>query len=63
MDNDAHKIVYTSKSEIFGNVKGMLIEILNGGKLYEILFRTETERFDVLLPIILKMINSFQITK
>jgi hypothetical protein len=58
---EGHKIVYTSTSDLFGNVKGMLIEILKGGKLYEILYTTEPERYDELLPIIIKMTNSFQI--
>ena len=60
--NNAHKIVYTDNSELFGDVKGMLIETIKGDKIYEILYTTEPERYDELLPIIQEMINSFQIT-
>ena len=60
--NNAHKIVYTDNSELFGDVKGMLIETIKGDKIYEILYTTEPERYDELLHIIQKMINSFEIT-
>ena len=61
--NNAHKIVYTDNTQLFGDAKGMLIEIIKADKLYEILYTTKPQRYDELLPIIQEMINSFQITK
>jgi hypothetical protein len=40
----------------------MHIEALNGNKEYEILFTSEPDKYDSLLPTIQKMIDSFQIT-
>jgi hypothetical protein len=42
----------------------MPTEVLKGKKkLYDKLFTSEPEKFDILLPTIQKMIDSFQITK
>jgi hypothetical protein len=38
------------------------MEILKGNKLYDILFTAEPEKYDILLPTVQKMIDSFQIT-
>jgi serine/threonine-protein kinase len=58
----ANKIVHTYTDSKFGNVKAMLTDIRKGNKLYDLLFTSEPEKFDNLLPIIQKMIDSFQIT-
>ena len=58
----AYKIVDTYSDSKFGNVKSMSVELLKGNKLYDLLFTSEPEKFDVLLPTIQKMIDSFQIT-
>jgi hypothetical protein len=58
----AYKIVDVYSDSKFGNVKTMDILILNGKKLYEMLFTSEPEKFDILLPTVQRMIDSFQIT-
>jgi PsbP-like protein len=60
----AYKIVdtYNSKDK-FGNVKSMDVYVLKRTTMYELLFTSEPEKFDLLLPTVQKMINSFQITK
>jgi hypothetical protein len=60
----AYKIVdtYNSKDK-FGNVKSMDTYVLKGNKMYELLFTSEPEKFDILLPTVQRMIDSFQITK
>jgi eukaryotic-like serine/threonine-protein kinase len=59
----AYKIVDTyTDPDKFGNVKSMSIEVLKGNKQYDMLFTSEPEKFDNLLPTIQKMIDSFQIT-
>ena len=47
----------------FGNVKTM--DISPKGKqtqLYEMLFTSEPEKYDILLPTVQRMVDSFQIT-
>ena len=46
----------------FGNVKTMDILVLKGNKLYEMLFTSEPEKYDILLPTVQRMVDSFQIT-
>ena len=59
----AYKIVDTyTDPDIFGNVKTMDILILKGNKLYELQFTSEPEKYDILLPTVQRMIDSFQIT-
>jgi hypothetical protein len=41
----------------------MLVEILKGDKNYELLYTSEPEKYDQILPTIQKMIDSFEITK
>jgi PsbP-like protein len=59
----AYKIVdtYTDPNK-FGNVKTMDILVLKGNKLYELQFTSEPEKYDILLPTVQRMIDSFQIT-
>ena len=59
---NAYKIVDTYTDSKFKNAKSMHIEALNGNKEYEILFTSEPDKYDSLLPTIQKMIDSFQIT-
>lgn len=59
----AQKLVTTYSDSKFGNVKSMLVEMLKGDKQYEILYTSEPDKYDTLLPTIQKMVNSFQITK
>lgn len=62
--NSAYKIVHSfNEPTKFGEVKAMLIEIIKGNKQYELLYTAEPEKYDMLLPTIQKMIDSFQITK
>jgi eukaryotic-like serine/threonine-protein kinase len=62
-NNNVHRIVFTYNDSIFGDVKGMLVEILKGDKNYELLYTSEPEKYDQILPTIQKMIDSFEITK
>jgi PsbP-like protein len=59
----AYKIVNTyTDPDKFGNVKTMEILVLKGNKLYELQFTSEPEKYDILLPTVQRMIDSFQIT-
>ena len=48
----AYKLVDAYSDSKFGNIKAMNIEILKGNKLYELLFTSEPEKYDSLLPTI-----------
>jgi hypothetical protein len=49
-DIPAYKIVDMYSDSIFGNVKTMDTLLLKGSKLYEMLFTSEPEKYDILLP-------------
>src|SRR4029079_11561748 len=56
----AHKFLYNFTSGR-AEIKGMMIFTIHNGKLYEIKFFANADRFDIYLPIVQKMMDSFKI--
>jgi eukaryotic-like serine/threonine-protein kinase len=61
--NPAHKIVYTYSNPIVGITKAMDILTIKSDKLYFLSYNADTVKYSRYLPIIQKVIDSFQIIK
>jgi len=61
-DNPAYKLVYNGAEEGV-NLQAMLILTIKGDKAYIISYNAEPAKFSYYLPMLQKMIDSFQITK
>lgn len=59
----AHKIVYTYSNPIVGITKAMEILTIKHDKLYFLSYSGDATKYGIYLPIVQKMIDSFQITK
>jgi|SRR6188472_346627 len=61
--NPAHKIVYTYSNPIVGITKAMDILTIKSDKLYFLSYNADAVKYSRYLPIIQKVIDSFQIIK
>jgi eukaryotic-like serine/threonine-protein kinase len=61
-DNPAYKLVYNGEEEGV-NLQAMLILTIKGDKAYVISYNAAPAKFSYYLPMLQKMIDSFQITK
>ena len=61
--NPAHKIVYTYSNPIVGITKAMDILTIKSDKLYFLSYNADSVKYSKYLPIIQKVIDSFQIIK
>jgi eukaryotic-like serine/threonine-protein kinase len=61
--NPAHKIVYTYSNPIVGITKAMDILTIKSDKLYFLSYNADSIKYSKYLPIIQKVIDSFQIIK
>jgi len=59
----AHKIIYTYSNPIVGITKAMEILTIKHDKLYFLSYSGDATKYGIYLPIVQKMIDSFQITK
>jgi eukaryotic-like serine/threonine-protein kinase len=61
--NNAHKIVFTATDDKKNERKAMQIWTLRGDKAYLITYKAEPGKYSRYLPIIQKMVDSFQFTQ
>jgi photosystem II reaction center protein PsbP len=60
--NTAHKVVYTWVSSLLGPTESVIVYTINHGIAYSLGFGVSVDQYSTLLPIIQKMIQSFEIT-
>lgn len=60
VDHPSHKIVYSYSDSIVGKAEVMEIDIIEGNRLYSLSYHADATKYSSYLPVIEKMIKSFE---
>jgi len=62
-DGHAHKLIFTYQDPEFGNLKTMITVLIRDSRTYEIAYHSHPQNYSTYVPIVQKMIDSFEIIK
>ncbi len=60
VDHPSHKIVYSYSDSIVGKAEVMEIDMIEGNRLYSLSYHADAAKYSSYLPVIEKMIKSFE---
>jgi hypothetical protein len=60
VDHPSHKIVYSYSDSIVGKAEVMEIDMIEGNRLYSLSYHADATKYSSYLPVIEKMIKSFE---